>query len=262
MVRHPLNFPMKPYSFATTTAAAVIALCAVCLSASRTEGAVLALYDFETTTGGAASTISSASTVSGPGYSLSTFTGGIGLQGSVPDTGAITATSTTGVGTTTNSRHLVVRVGGTDATARTEEQAAVTANDYYGFTITPDVGAPLTLTSLSFDLTRSGTFSGRVFVRSSLDGYTANLYTNDLPASSNTLAPITPIALGAAFTDVSEPVTFRIYFADDSSTRVDTDTNSGIVYRMDNVSLQGVPEPGSTLLLVLGAAGFLTRRKR
>ena len=180
----------------------------------------------------------------------------------MPDTGAITATSTTGVGTTTNSRHLVVRVGGTDATARTEEQAAVTANDYYGFTITPDVGAPLTLTSLSFDLTRSGTFSGRVFVRSSLDGYTANLYTNDLPASSNTLAPITPITLGAAFTDVSQPVTFRIYFADDSSTRVDTDTNSGIVYRLDNVSLQGVPEPGSTLLLVLGAAGFLTRRKR
>lgn len=236
----------------------------ICLSAPLSHAVVLANYNFQAVTGGAASTVSTASTVTGAGYSLTTFTGGVGLQGTLTPAGPITATSTTGVGTTTNTQHLVVRVGGTDATSRTEEAAAVTANDYYGFTITPDAGASLSLTTLSYDFSRSGTYSGRIFVRSSLDGFTSTIHTNDLPTSTNTLGAATPINLTAGFANLTEAVTFRFYFADNSASLTDVDTNAGTVYRLDNFILEGsvVPEPGSTLLLGLGAAGFLIRRRR
>lgn len=227
------------------------------------QAAVLANYDFQVTTGGAATTISAASIVTGSGYGLTTFTGGVGLRGMLDPAGAITATSTTGVTDFTNTRHLVVRVGGTDATSRTDEGGAVTANDYYGFTITPDPGTTLSLSSLSYDFSRSGTFSGRIFVRSSLDGYVNTIHVNDLPNSSNTLGAATPIDLTGSFGNITEAVTFRFYFADDSATRTDVDTNPGIVYRIDNVILQGtIPEPGSTLMLGLGLGALFARRRR
>lgn len=247
---------MKPASIVLTT---ITAAACLGLSTPLSQAVVLANFNFAAVTGNAASTISSASTVTGSGYTVGPFSGGTGLQGSVPNTGAITATSTTG---SANTQHLVVRVGGTDATSRADEAGAITANDFYGFTITPDAGAPLSLTSLSFQLGRSGTFSGRVFVRSSLDGYATTLFSDDLTSATTTLVSATPIDLTAGFADLTEAVTFRFYFADNSASITDADTTASIVYRIDNITLEGVPEPASAVLL--GAAGIipLVRRRR
>lgn len=241
---------------------------ALFLCSSFAHAATLAEFDFATTTGTAAATISATSIVTGSGYSLSSFTGGAGLQGTVTTVSSggvetqspITAASVTG---TDNTRHLVVRVGGTNATSRTDEEGAVSFNDYYGFTITPDAGSVLSLTSLTYDATRTGNFDGRIFLRSSLDGYNSTIHTYDLLSAPAALTNIGSISLPSSFSSLTSAVTFRFYFADNSASLTGIDTNAGLVYRIDNLKLEGtVPEPGSVLLIGMGALGILRRRRR
>jgi hypothetical protein len=106
--------------------------------------------------------------------------------------------------------------------------AAIDLAEYNEFTITPNACTSLGLTGLTFDTKLSGTTStATLSVRSSLDGYVANVGSF---AITSTLSPQT-LTLPAAFTGLTTAVTFRFYI---NSITLPTTT-----FRMDNVTLSG-----------------------
>src|SRR5688572_21521798 len=140
----------------------------------QADGAILLTYDFQTT-GTTDNALSAANTVTPTAnYTVSDFTAGVGLQGNVPNSNpafSITGFSTTG-SISGNTRHMFVRVGGTDGAI---PATAIAANDYYSFTVTPSAGFALNLSSLAFDLTR-GVTSTEVFVRTSIDSFGTTIF--------------------------------------------------------------------------------------
>lgn len=241
---------MKPFPVLLT-------LFAACITSSN--AAILVHYDFLSTSGSAATTISTANIINPSGYTASTLLGGPGLQGSISPAGDITATSTTNTAEG-NTKHLVIRTIGTDSTGATDITGAIAANDYYGFTIQATSGQALNLTSFGIDLGQSGGFSGNVYLRSSLDGFSTNLNVYSMSGLSTTLSTQTAVNLNpATFSNLTEAVTFRLYFADNSSA-----TTTGVVFRVDNVILNGdvIPEPTSSALAALGVVALASRRRR
>jgi hypothetical protein len=119
---------------------------------------------------------------------------------------------------------------------------------YYEVTVTPDQFVSLDLSSISFRLQRSGTGVRQVFVRSSVDGFAANLPATVTPANANLsvvatnkfqITDITTTAQdgctitlgGPAFTGLLSPVTFRFY-------GVNAEAPGGI-FSIDNVIISG-----------------------
>lgn len=154
----------------------------------------------------------------------------------------------------------------TVATAANEADSF--ANDqFFSFTIAPEAGLTLNLSTFSFGMspTQPGAypFNGSTFVRSSIDGYTATLDTFTKAATVSTALTTRSIDLSAAaYQNLTGPVTFRIYFHDDSD--IPTSTSTAVVNRIDNVIFSGeaVPEPSSAALLaLLGGAGAFVRRR-
>jgi len=105
--------------------------------------------------------------------------------------------------------------------------AVFDATEFYSFTLTPDVGASMTLQVLDFSDQRSGTGPTTYFVRSSLDGFTADLQTDA------TLAALGPhrVLLDSSFAGLSAPVEFRL-FATGASAGTGT-------WRIDDVAVSG-----------------------
>ncbi len=155
-----------------------------------------------------------------------------------------------------------VRIPGTTGS----EAAAVADNDYFTFTITPNSGLMLNLSSLTLDTaeTMGGatTFEGTIFVRSSVDGFasTLGLWTQtSVPTGGGWNARTIDLS-GASFQGLATATTFRIYFYDNSDATGDT----AAVHRIDNVTLNGtvVPEPSVGALLGLAAVFCGVRRRR
>jgi hypothetical protein len=138
---------------------------------------------------------------------------------------------------------------------------AISGNDYYEFTITPNVGFVLNLTDLTFDYRRfGGGLNATFFVRSSADSFATNL--GSASTGSDTFANVVISLSGAPFQNVSSPLTFRLYAFDDMN-------NAGKGDIVDNITLNGstgvVPEPGTFGLLAFGAAGLagvIARRRK
>jgi hypothetical protein len=110
---------------------------------------------------------------------------------------------------------------------------------YIQFTISPNTGYQLDLTSVMLSIRRSTTGasgSGPTSwtLRSSLDGYTANLGSNSLTSSYGNFT----VTLGSSFLNVYTPVSFRIY---GFNTIV---SGGGGLSRLvfDNISIQGIGE--------------------
>jgi cysteine-rich repeat protein len=109
----------------------------------------------------------------------------------------------------------------------------IDADDYVEFTVGPMAGNMMTLMKLKFGLQRSSTGPDAWAVRSSLDTFAADIQTGALTAVT-TLVPFS-VTLGAAFANLTAPVTFRIYGYHAGA--------SGGTLRQDNVSVVGTVGP-------------------
>ena len=118
--------------------------------------------------------------------------------------------------------------------------ATLDANDYYEFTITPDAGYTMTLSSFVFDDRWVDPFANDTYfwtLRSSLDGFSSDVATPVSFAVTQAGSPDTHTGItfnlpGGTFTNVSTPITFRLYGYDV--------TNPGnLELGIDNVDLNG-----------------------
>ena len=124
----------------------------------------------------------------------------------------------------------------------------INTGKYYEFTVTPNPNVAMTLTSITFDFQRDTAGVRTYAVRSSADGYASNLAASISPANANLSVQSgtiffskfdTTINLvgskitlsGAAFTETSNAITFRIYGYNSEST---TGT-----FGIDNLSIAG-----------------------
>jgi hypothetical protein len=112
----------------------------------------------------------------------------------------------------------------------TDAAAAVANNQFYNFTLTPELGYRLNLSGLAFDATRGGASTPRGWVvRSSVDGFATNLGTADVPTQNPTLTNFS-VPLNASFQNLASPVEFRVYGYAPS-------TGVGMFY--DNITVNG-----------------------
>lgn len=144
--------------------------------------------------------------------------------------------------------------------------SAIDLTDYYRFSITPNDGYQLDLTSLELDERRSGTGIRRWSVRSNLDNFASNLSPSpfSVPDNTNTRTEQRIPLSGANFSRLRTEVEFRIY-------GYQAERSTG-TWRIDNVKLAGqitlVPEPNSgwigagMALLSLGFCWHHRRRQR
>jgi hypothetical protein len=141
-------------------------------------------------------------------------------------------------------------------TTTSSQSGAVGANDYYTFTLTPNMGQKVSLTDLKIDITHYGSGASTVGVAlySSLDNFSTSIGS----ASSGTTSFVTQtISLAASqFQNFTSAVTFRIYVWDGQD-------NSGKGDLFDNVILDGtlaaVPEPSTWAMM--GPRRGLARRR-
>jgi len=127
----------------------------------------------------------------------------------------------------------------------------INLNEYYEVTLTPTSGYSISLTTIGFDVRRSGTGIRNYSVRSSADSYAANLpasvgtstnlsvvgsdiffWNFDATAtSSNQLGSLVTLTGLTPFTNFSSPITFRFYAWNAEGT--------GGNFSIDNVTING-----------------------
>jgi hypothetical protein len=150
------------------------------------------------------------------------------------------------------------------------ESLAVSGNSYFSFTLTPTSGYVINPSSLTFSTVFNGTdgaaaVSANYFVRSSLDGFSANIGST-LTENYQTGSVFTLQAVdlsGGAYQSIVGTVEFRIYVYDSSAA-------NGRYVRVDNVTLTGaatsaIPEPSTAGLMLGGlalSATLVNRRPR
>lgn len=139
-------------------------------------------------------------------------------------------------------------VGGTNDTLYSGMTGSVNTAEYYEVTLTPTGGYTMSLDTLKFSFERSGTGVRTYAVRSSMDGFAANLTAVYLPPNNNvevetgnifflrhdatTVQNRSNIVLGgASFTAMTGPVTFRFYAWNAEG--------AGGTFSIDNVRFKG-----------------------
>ena len=127
---------------------------------------------------------------------------------------------------------------------------------YVEFTINPNTGYQLDLTSVVLRMRRSTTGSSgsgpnNWSLRSSLDGYVADLGTNSLTTGYTNFT----VSLGSGFLNIYTPVTFRLYGYNA------TVSSGGGISRVvfDNISIQGI---GSVLPISLSGIQALRNNEK
>jgi hypothetical protein len=230
---------------------AVALLFILCVLPRVGEAATLVLYDFS------AATFVTSDTDTNSSAGNFTFASGLSAN--------------SGRSTTAPNANTIFTRG---TSLGTTAAGAVSGNDYYTFTLSPSAGYQMNLNNLTFstDATlASGTnsFTGNIFVRSDLDGYTSDIG----PTITDTGSTVSSYVLqnidlsGAAFQGLTTAITFRIYLYNTGTNAGDTNS----IIRSDTYTLDGVmvavPEPSSYALLGLGlglglGAFYLMRRRQ
>ena len=92
--------------------------------------------------------------------------------------------------------------------ALTSISNAVSGNDYMEFTITPNSGYEFSVSSIVFNIQRSGSGLSAIALRSSVDGYASNLDA-EKPIADNTNTQVITFTFTQSAT--TSPVTYRLY---------------------------------------------------
>lgn len=125
----------------------------------------------------------------------------------------------------------------------TSAALAVTNGSYFYFSITPDAGKQISLTTLTFNMARGGASTPRGYqVRSSVDAFAASLGGGDINTARPTFTAVSIDLSGASFQNVSTTITFNIYiYAPTSSNSLDFDdvVVNGTVADLGTVELEG-----------------------
>ncbi len=136
---------------------------------------------------------------------------------------------------------------------------AFSTADYFSIILTPEAGYVLDLENITLQAARGGGSARGFRVRSSLDGFTANLNdsaTETLATQRPTLTGYTINLAAPMFGAITGPIEFRFYVYSSS-------VNNTI--EMDNLRFNGtaaIPEPASLMgLLALGGARVVSRRR-
>ena len=210
---------------------------------------VLVQYDF-TNDGGAANPSQTSGSATGSDV---TFGGFIGTGGS----GGISGTTDV----------LFARTNATgDTTGDGDSLADAIANENYAtFTLTNSTGGDVDLDTLTFNnwfTNPFNTLDARVYVLSDVDGFTdgdelgfSQFLGNgpDVPTDpvDQVLQSFDITSLGTLVNGAS--IEFRLYITDNS-------TSNSRIHRIDDVTVNAVPEPGSLALFGLG--GLMVARRR
>jgi len=103
-------------------------------------------------------------------------------------------------------------VGAAPASGSTTSATAVSTDSYFNFTITPASGKKISLTTLTFNVSRGGASTPRGYVvRSSADSYAANLATADVATQRFTFTAVSVDLSGSSFQNSTSSISFRIY---------------------------------------------------
>jgi len=142
--------------------------------------------------------------------------------------------------------------------------ASVSGDRYWQFTVTPDPGYQLDLTSFSFDVARGGASAPRGWeLRSSVDGFASTLGTGEIPTVRPTFTSLLVAFSGPSFQGLTTATSFRMYGFMPAEGEF-----LGIYF--DNVQIDGsvltaVPEPAETAAMIglgLGAFAWLRRNRK
>ena len=147
---------------------------------------------------------------------------------------------------------------------------AVSDNGYVTFTVTPQTGISLDLTSLdlsgaSFE-NNSGGDTTYFAVESSVGGFSGtSALATPTAFSSTTAGP--DITLGSAYSDLTTATEFRLYFYQDEGAEsyIDDTIENGSTIVLNgtaNVAILNTPEPSTYALLGLGAAALILVSRR
>jgi surface protein len=135
--------------------------------------------------------------------------------------------------------------------------AAALENNIY-FTLTLDAVSTIKLDSLIFEVGKGGSSDPRgFFIRSSIDSYATDLYSETLPSGSQTAPVLHSLALGDDFQDISS-VTFRFYiFSPGSSRSVDWRHLRLKYQKGESICNNGDPAEIGSTTLASGGAGTI-----
>ena len=144
----------------------------------------------------------------------------------------------------------------------TTAATAVSNNQYFQFTVGANAGYALNLSDLSFDAGRGGSSTPRGWVlRSSIDGFAANIATAAIPTVQPTMTPFSVALSASPYQGLLSPVTFRIYGYSPAAPGVgnyfDNLTLNGLA-----IQVQAVPIPGAMAMFLDCPGSFGGRLRR
>ncbi len=157
-----------------------------------------------------------------------------------------------------NNKLTYAQVQGEVLLIGTTGSNAFSNNDYFSITLTPTVGYVLDFENITLQAARGGGSARGFRVRSSLDGFTANLNaaaTETLATQRPTFTNYTIDLTAPMFNAINAPIEFRFYVYS---------SNVDFTVEMDNLSFNGtvaIPEPASLMgLLTLGGCFWMQRK--
>jgi len=213
---------------------------ALCLSGSA-GASVLVSYPFNNSDDG------------NNGFNYTTFDSGV-LASSAVSAGSGLGVFSVGTDSWSGSVQVLKTGPGTAVTGATAANAL--SNSWY-FSVTLTALTTMSVGSIEVDWSRGGTSENRGwFVRSSLDGFASDLYSNTTPAGTATGLQSQSINL-SGFTGLST-VEFRFYIWTPTTNRYMDFQN----LRFMSPSSAAVPLPGAAGLAAVGLVGLSRRRRR
>ncbi|MEM9026140.1 MAG: hypothetical protein AAGB06_04315 [Verrucomicrobiota bacterium] len=131
---------------------------------------------------------------------------------------------------------------------------AISNNEYLTFTITPDSGFQMNLTSIDIQLGGNANIPGQTVsqgIFTSVDGFTAvdEVFSSSTALPSNNAETLDSLSIplaGPQYSNITTATEFRVYLYDNNDV-------VNVLHRADNVVINGtvtpIPEPGSSALV-------------